>query len=175
MVSDQLKRDIEEALTRATMLQQHDGGDPPVLLIVPRSQASDLLAIPGPNENGVVDIGGADTVPVVIFDALEIRDGNNHRPAEVTSVLDLRAARYWSFEIQNDHDEALTIELIGGSNRTPDGMGLLGVTLVIAANTIEPIATDIWLPFMSMQASYVTSSPTSGSLTARGFRQVFSR
>lgn len=179
-VTPQMIKDIEEALDRATILQQQPG-DPPVILILPRSQVSDILAAPPPvDENGVADIGKSpaagieDPVPVLLFDGVEIRDTASHRPLESDALLDLRGARNWSFEIQNDHDQAVTVEVIGGSNRTPAGMGLLGISVAIAANTIEPIATDIWLPFMALQTSY-SVQPASGSLTIRGFRQLFSR
>ena len=178
-VNPKLLEDIENALKNATMLQ---GDDPPVLLILPRSQAADLLDTPTPQSGnaGVADIGGdpaagiEDPPPVVMFNALEIRDTINHRPTEAPSVMDLRGARNWSFDVINDHNQIVTIEIIGGSNRSPEGMGLLGVSVTIAANTTEPIATDIWLPFMSIQVSYAVA-PATGTVSVRGFRQLFTR
>ncbi len=173
--------DIERALRNAQMLQSSDPSDPNVLVIIPRSQAAEILSEPVPSNHGrgVADIGKTPAAgieapsDIVFFNAEAITDTNNHRPPS-GAVMDLRGARNWSFEIQNDHDQAVTIEIIGGSNRSPDAMGLLGVSVAIAANTVEPIATDIFLPFMSLQASYAVG-PGSGTLTATGARQLFSR
>lgn len=180
-VPDRTIRDIEEALKNASMLQGSPS-EPSVLIILPRSQASEFLATPAEpgDQNGFADIGGPPAVgiedpgPVTLFADLAVRDTINHRPTEGGAVLDLRGARNWHFDIENGCNQEVTVNIIGGANRSPDGMGLLGVSVAIAANTLEPIATDIWLAFMSLQISYAVG-PASGAITAKGFRQLFSR
>ena len=93
---------------------------------------------------------------------LEIRDTASHYP---TDLMNLDKAVAWGFEVKNKHNQAVTVALIGGEAR-----GLVGSSASVAANTDEPVATDVWNPWLGLRATYSTA-PTSGDLTILGWVQ----
>jgi hypothetical protein len=103
----------------------------------------------------------------LLFDRLTIRDIVNHFPLD---MLPLAKARAWGFTVYNDHNQALTVTLIGGSSPEPAANGAVAAGSSIAANTREPVATDVWLAFLGLRASYAIA-PTDGTLTIEGWVQ----
>ncbi|NIV33255.1 MAG: hypothetical protein GWN58_28560 [Anaerolineae bacterium] len=108
-------------------------------------------------------------IDTIIFDQERIRDTDNRVGR---AVLDLSNARHWGFEVINDHDQAVDVELLAGGIRPASGLGLVGVSATIAANTTEPILTDVWARAMTVRVSYATP-PSEGNLTVIGFRQLW--
>ena len=104
-------------------------------------------------------------IRVKLFDRLKIRDTNAKYPA---MLLDLRDAEYWGFEVDNSHDQNATVSLIGGSVGVPGSAGNVGADVTVNSATVEPIATDIWLPFLGLKVAFATA-PTSGEITITGF------
>ena len=107
----------------------------------------------------------------VLFDREKIRDTSAHYPRLLISLADADA---WGFEVKNYHNQEATAELIGGGVNNPAAAGLLGSSATIAANTREPIATDIWFPWLGLRVTYATV-PTTGELEVTGWVQEVRR
>lgn len=101
----------------------------------------------------------------LLFDSLAIRDTARRYPLE---MLPLGKARSWGFEVYNDHNQIVTVTLIGGSSPEPAANGDVGTGSTIASNTREPVATDIWLAFLGIRVNYATA-PTGGAITVSGW------
>ncbi|MCI0441271.1 MAG: hypothetical protein L0177_19385, partial [Chloroflexi bacterium] len=108
---------------------------------------------------------------ILLFDRFQVRDTALKHPLR---ALDLRGADYWGFDVLNEHDQTVLVELIGGDSRAPSSLGAIGVSASIAANTNEPIVTDIWIPTMAVRISYSTQ-PTAGQITVYGFARKWVR
>lgn len=107
----------------------------------------------------------------VLFDRKKIRDTGTYYPR---LLLDLSNADGWGFEVDNRHNQAMTVELIGGSGGSPASAGLVGVSATIASSTKEPVATNIWLPWLGIRVTY-SASPTEGDLEITGWVQEVRR
>lgn len=105
------------------------------------------------------------TVDTTLFDRVQIRDTETHYPV---TLLPLRGSRTFSFDVHNDHDQAVILHLIGGSGGATGPSGDTGFATTIAANTKEPVLiVNIWAPYLGLSAAYAVS-PTAGSLTIIG-------
>lgn len=94
----------------------------------------------------------------VIFDHFPIRDTNNHFPLYTLTMVGMAAA---IFDLENQHNQTVTWQMLGGSYPEPTAMGLIGVSGTIAATTREPIVTNIYSKFLTLRLNYATA-PTSG-------------
>jgi len=84
--------------------------------------------------------------------------------------MDIRQARYWSFVVLNGYDQAVTVQLIGRSGQAGSSAGVIGAGGVVAAGTEEPVATNIFSPFIGLNFQCVIA-PTAGALTIWGYKQ----
>ena len=100
-----------------------------------------------------------------IFDRHAIRDANDHHPLDLVPIHEARGRAF--FDVDNDHDQQLTVEIVGSGVNDPAGAPLTGSTGTIAANTRRSVVTDIWAPWLGLVARYSTP-PTTGSLTIEG-------
>lgn len=85
-------------------------------------------------------------------------------------ALPLDRARYWGLEVANSTDQPVNITLIGGSSPIPSAMGEVSPSRTVAAGTVEPVATNIWAPYLALRFQFPTA-PTSGSIEIRGWVQ----
>ena len=108
-------------------------------------------------------------VDYTLFSDRVIVDTKTYAPDE---LLDLSQATYWGFDIENSSDQDVTCELIGGSRNTPAAAGPIGSGAVatIGAGLTLPIATDIWMPYLGVRATYKVA-PTKGKLRITGWVQ----
>lgn len=100
-----------------------------------------------------------------LFDHRVIKDTKIYFP---DVLMDLSLGIAWGFDIDNAQDQTVTVELIGGGD--PSSMGLVGSSGSVAAGTIQPLATNIWLPFLGVRISYA-SAPSAGNITVTGWVQ----
>lgn len=109
-------------------------------------------------------------VAYTLMDRQKIRDTRIYLPA---MLMNLAEAVAWGFEVQNNHDQAVMVQMIGGSVGVPGSVGVVGsaISTTIAAHTTAPIAVNIWLPFIGARVSYA-SAPASGDITVLGWVQV---
>lgn len=105
-----------------------------------------------------------------LFDQSPIRDNVIHLPSV---LLDLTKGQVWSFEVRNMANQIVTVSLLGGSDKAPSSAGLVGMTANIAANTIEPVVTNVWMPYVGMQVRYAVA-PIVGYITVTGWVQELS-
>ena len=91
-------------------------------------------------------------------------------PQLPTELLDLRKASFWYFEVRNYTDQALTAKLIGSIQSNPAQAGEIGAETSVAADTIEPIVTDLFAPFLGVKVSFATA-PTRGNVEIYAYAQ----
>jgi len=99
---------------------------------------------------------------VTLFDRYPIRDTNTHFPIRLAP---LSGMRWWAFEVFNDLNQSVNVYPIGGFGDNPRS-GRIGTYQTIAANTLEPIVTDDWLPWYGCRVDCSTA-PTTGTLSIR--------
>ena len=86
------------------------------------------------------------------------------------AMMPLGNARYWFIYVTNGLDAEITVELQGSPDndrRAPN----LGASQVIAAGTPEPIATNLWAPWVGINVT-PSAAPTSGEVRIRGLKQI---
>lgn len=105
---------------------------------------------------------------LVLFDRLSVRDTRNYYSSEIPGALYLPGMASWGFEIDNQCNQTVTWQIIGGSYPGPTTMGLVGASGSIGATTLEPIATDLYLQYLSLRINYATA-PTSGQINVRAW------
>ena len=144
---------------------------------IPWVLEKDRVRAPGAVLSVAGDVVGAPTLAVprlrklpieLLFDAQDIRDVLTHRPL---ILLDLGLAKLWTFEADNGLNQAVTIAMVGGLANDPAGVGNVGLSQSLAANTREPIISDTWAPYLGVTV-LAALAPTTGSITIRGQVQV---
>lgn len=102
---------------------------------------------------------------VKLFERHAIRSTAAQRPVSMVPIS-IPLGRAF-FHVRNDHNQELTVEITAASYNDPAGAGLSGATGTIPANAVRTIVTDIWAPYLGLEARYATA-PTSGDLTIAG-------
>ena len=87
------------------------------------------------------------------------------------NLLDLRKAKSWAFEVNNTLDQAVRVHLIGSMSNNTIGAGDVGISQSVAANTVEPIITTHWAPFLGVRL-VAAANPASGEISVKGQAQV---
>ena len=106
---------------------------------------------------------------VILLEDRVVRNASTVYPVR---LMDMRGSSERSFEVENLHDQAVTVHLIAARvNR--EQAGDVGESATIAANTIETVHTDKWANWMGLRAVYA-ADPTSGTLKITGMGHFFS-
>lgn len=100
-----------------------------------------------------------------LFNEHTVRSTAAQRPVNIVPIILPRGRAF--FRVRNGHNQILTVEIIASSFNDPAGAGLTGATAAIPANTTQAVVTDIWAPYLGLEARYAVA-PTSGDLTIEG-------
>lgn len=104
------------------------------------------------------------------FDHFNIRDGVTHAPQ--FALIEMEAGNRVTFTVQNGHNQAVTVQMIGNSSSGSAGADVFGNALSVGAGRRAQITVP-WDQFqnshLGMQAIFPTA-PTSGDLTIKAKR-----
>jgi hypothetical protein len=136
------------------------------------TQVNQLVMQQGQLQSAIQALAGGQNVTpqnkrYTLFDNREIRDTNLHVPEK---LMDLANAQNWGFTIYNNTDSQLTVQLVGGDMQNPESAGNIGLSINIVSHSSQPIATDIWMPWLGLSAQFVIA-PTAGNCRIDGWVQ----
>jgi len=145
----------------------------------PNTQISQLVAMVSQLATGQVQLQSAiqalaggqvvnnEPKRYTLFANREIRDTDIHSPEK---LLDLSNANNWGFTVYNNTDSQLTVHLVGGDTQLPESAGNIGLSINIVSHSSQPIATNIWMPWIGLSAEFVIA-PTAGNFRIDGWVQ----
>ncbi len=158
--------DLEELISGATQLQNRNGVA--VVMLDPDKFLAALRSGSMRAQLGQGTPSGLVAIEKTLFDERVVRAAATVYPA---TLMDMRGSWERSFEVENLHDQSVTVHLIA-SRVNREQAGDVGESAIIAANTTETVHTDKWANWMGLRAVYGTA-PTDGHLTITGMGHFF--